>query len=313
MIIDGHADISGYLIRQKQQGRLSALEDDLLADLQAGGITGVVNAVYLSEDELADPKKSALAQIKEIKHQVELSQRMELVTSAHQFEAAYKRDLIGLFLSLEGAEPIEQSSDLDLYYDQGVRFVGLTWNRANRYSGGCATPEIGLSDSGRELLDRMSQKNMILDLSHLSDVATDQALAYYRGTVIASHSNARSYADHVRNMTDDQLIKLANRGGVVGLNAMSKFVSQNHATKEDMRRQLDYMINLCGEDHVAFGFDFCDRLFPEADSKSFDVLDGHEQAFDFLDTLRLPDRIKDKLAWQNWLRIYETLNDKPSA
>lgn len=307
MIIDAHADISGFLVRQAKSGHCMALEEAVLPNLQTGGITGVVNAVYLDKQELNTPKASALRQIEELRRQIDLSQDMAIVTSAGELEAAYQRDQIGVFLSLEGAEPIEEMTDLDVFYEAGVRMIGLTWNGANRYAGGCAAPHFGLTNQGIELLDRMARKNMLLDLSHLSDPATDEALERFQGLPIASHSNARSYANHVRNMTDEQLRRVAERGGVVGLNAISLFVSELFPSVEHLQRQLDYLIYTCGEDHVGFGFDFCDRYFPGPKEDGFDVLAGPELVYDFQESLRLPGRIKDKIAWQNWLRIYETL------
>lgn len=311
MIIDAHADISSFLVKQAERGKMLALEEDILPHLQTGGITAVVNAIYLDHDQLNTPKASALRQLAELKRQVDLSQDVEIVTSASELETAYQRDLIGLFLSLEGAEPIEDMSDLDLFYDEGVRLIGLTWNGANQYAGGCAAPHFGLTNQGIELIDRMARKNMILDLSHLSDPATDEALERFQGIPIASHSNARSYADHVRNMTDEQLKKLAERGGVVGLNGVSLFVSEDYPSLEHLQRQLDYLIHVCGEDHVGFGFDFCDRFFPGPKEDGYDILEGPEHVYDFLDSLRLPGRIKDKIAWQNWLRIFQTLDEMP--
>lgn len=309
MIIDGHADISGFLVRQRQRGRDQVLDESIRPDLQAGGITGLINAIYLTPDELPQARASAVRQIEELKRQVGLSQHICLVHSGKELAAAYQRDQIGLFLSLEGAEPIARPSDLDLFFNHGVRFIGLTWNEANQYSGGCHTQDVGLTQAGYELLDRMADKNIILDLSHLSDQAADQALASYRGTVVASHSNARQLSDHVRNLRDDQLEAIARRGGVVGVNGISRFVSQEHAAEEDLRRMIDYLIYRCGEDHVALGFDFCDRYFPALDSQTYDVLAGPEVVSEFLESLRLPGRIKDKLAWQNWLRIFETLDE----
>lgn len=307
MIIDAHTDISGYLVRQARAGREFALEEDILPQLLSGGITGIVNSVFLSGEELERPKPAALEQIQELKRQVDLSQQMEIVTSAAELEAAYKRDLVGVFISLEGAEPIETLSDLDEFYAAGVRLIGLTWNQANDYSGGCATPHFGLSDLGRELLERMAEQAMILDVSHLSDQALCDALDCYSGTLIASHSNARSYCDHPRNLKDEHLRAIANRGGVVGLNVRSQFVSESHPALEDLKRQLDYLIYVCGEDHVAFGFDFCDRLSSGV-SENYDVLTGPEGVYEFLYQLEQPQRVKDKLAYQNWLRIYASLH-----
>lgn len=308
MIIDAHADYSDYLVLQRRAGRNFVLQQDLLPPLKQGGVTGLVNAVYVYPEEYPAIRASAIEQINELTRQINSGTDFRLVTSGDELLRAYQEEKIGVFLSLEGAEPIESWEDLDLYYRLGLRFIGLTWNQANRYAGGCAEPDIPLSKLGYELLERMSEKRMILDLSHLNDQSTHQALETYHGVVIASHSNARSQWNHRRNLTDDHLRKLANQGGVVGLNVCSSFVAPGQPKLQDLRSQVDALLNLAGEDHVGFGFDFCDRVSRDR-GPSYDVLAGPELATDFLDSLKLPGRIKDKIAYRNWLRIYRTLNE----
>lgn len=307
MIIDAHADISSYLVSERKDGNFNALREQVLPNLLAGGLTGVVNAIYLSEEERQTPKESALVQLTELRRQLDHVPEIKIVTTADELRQANEAGKIGFFLSLEGAEPVEKWADLELFYKKGIRFIGLTHNPANQYSGAAMAQELGLTKKGLELIDRMASLNMILDLSHLSDLSTNQALEEYKGTVIASHSNVRSICNHPRNMTDEQLKKLANRGGVVGLNVCSKFVTPDQPTVSDLEVQLHGLLNHCGEDHVAFGFDFCDRYFRDLDSTTYDVLAGPELSLEFLDRLKLPERIKDKIAWKNWMRIYETL------
>lgn len=308
MIIDAHADYSDYLVLQRRTGRNFALEQDLLPPLKQGGVTGFVNAVYVYPEDYHALRESALEQMDELAHQVNASSDFRMVTSEVELLHAHQEEKIGVFLSLEGAEPIECWEDLDLFYRRGLRFIGLTWNQANRYAGGCAQPDVPLSKLGHELLERMSDKRMILDLSHLNDQSTIQALEAYRGVVIASHSNARSQCNHRRNLPDDILRKLANQGGVTGLNVCSSFVAPGKPELNDLRNQVYALLNLVGEDHVAFGFDFCDRVSRDR-GPAYDVLAGPELATDFLDSLKIPGRVKDKVAYRNWLRIYRTLNE----
>lgn len=307
MIIDAHADYSSYMASEARKGNTTAFKDNLLHPLKMGGITGLVNAIYLSGEELLSPKESALFQVTELKRQLDPDSSAVVVTTEAELRNANKEGHIGIFLSLEGSEPLETLDDLEVFYQAGVRFIGLTHNRLTQYSGSVMHQEHGITPLGYELLERMAHLNMVLDLSHLSDLSTDEALRIYPKTIIASHSNVRTQCNHPRNLTDEQLKRLANRGGVAGLNVCSPFVSPDGAKIMDLEQMVYAMLNHLGEDHVGFGFDFCDRLFEGLDRKYYDTLAGPELATEFLERLKLPERIKDKIAWQNWKRIYQTI------
>jgi membrane dipeptidase len=121
---------------------------------------------------------------------------------------------------MEGADPIEDPSQLGRWVDAGVRIVGLAWGRT-RYSGGTGAPG-GFTPLGRRLLEAMARKKLILDLSHLAERAVREALEAWRGPVIASHSNARALAPGDRQLSDQTVAEIARRGGVVGVSFYKK-------------------------------------------------------------------------------------------
>ena len=123
---------------------------------------------------------------------------------------------LGVVLSLEGADPVAEPDELSVWHGAGVRIVGLSHYGTGRYAGGTGS-ECGLTGLGRELLARVGEHRMALDVTHLTDPGVAEALDLHPGPVLASHSNARALVPHDRQLTDAQILAVAERGGVVGV------------------------------------------------------------------------------------------------
>ena len=167
-----------------------------------------------------------------------------------------KDSRIGFLTLMEGADPVEGPEKLEYFYEKGVRIIGLSWNDRNRYASGHNT-DSGLTEEGVELIKRMNELGIILDLSHLNEHCFWKAIELTSLVPIASHSNARSLTDHPRNLRDDQLRAISERGGVIGIVLYNKFLKTGSGkpTFEDIFAHADYMVNLCGEDYVGIGSD----------------------------------------------------------
>ncbi len=175
-----------------------------------------------------------------------------------------KDSRIGFLTLMEGADPIQEPEKLNDFYEKGVRIIGLTWNDQNQYASGNNT-DSGLTKQGIELIKRMNDLRITLDLSHLNEKCFWEAIELCETIPIASHSNARSLTNHPRNLKDDQLRAISERGGVIGLVLYNHFLKtsgenptrgeENQATLEDIFAHADCIINLCGEDHVGIGSD----------------------------------------------------------
>ncbi|MCK6478110.1 MAG: dipeptidase [Phycisphaerales bacterium] len=152
---------------------------------------------------------------------------------------------------VEGADPIRDLAELGWWIERGVVAVGLTWARPSRYAGGNMTPELGLTDLGRALIDRIDAAGIVHDLSHLSDLAMDELLGRARGRVMASHSNCRTLMDGVnqRHLRDESIRAIAQRGGVIGLNLFGKFLDpsgEGRATLDHAVNHVEHICNLVG-------------------------------------------------------------------
>lgn len=132
---------------------------------------------------------------------------------------------IAAIASLEGADPL--MGDVDLlrdFYAAGVRLVTLAWGD-NAFSGTVFGDGTGLTAKGRELVELCDEMGVVVDVSHASDLAFSQVADVARGPVVASHSNCRMLCPHNRNLTDEMIRSLGERGGVMGINLASAFLS----------------------------------------------------------------------------------------
>ncbi len=174
---------------------------------------------------------------------------------------------LSAFLSLEDGRAVRGDlSRIDGLYDRGFRLITLTWNfdncfgRANYRDGIPGTRGRGLTDFGREAVAYMNDRGMAVDVSHLSDEGFYEVAEAAKKPFLASHSNARALADCSRNLSDDMLRLLGERGGITGLNFAPGFLSADFYSREsrieDMVRHAVYLVKTGGEEVLALGTDF---------------------------------------------------------
>jgi membrane dipeptidase len=166
-----------------------------------------------------------------------------------------------VILGLESLRNLKNISDLDIIYNLGVRHAMLTWNEENDYATGILGDiSRGITLKGYEVLDYMIQKDMIIDLSHLNEKSFYDVLNYTNQNILVSHSNIYELCKHRRNLKDEQLLKLKEANGLLGLTLVGKFISNDlkNQTLDNFMEHLKYAINIMGIDNVCFGFDFMD-------------------------------------------------------
>lgn len=168
---------------------------------------------------------------------------------------------ISAFLTLEEGECLEGNLDnLSFFYSRGVRLITLTWN----YENAIGYPGVlnnlnknGLKIFGKELVEAMNSYKMLIDVSHLNDGGFYDVINGSKYPIIASHSNSRYITPHTRNLDDDMIKKLANKGGLMGLNFASFFMGESNVTKiDDMIKHILHIKNVGGIDVLALGSDF---------------------------------------------------------
>lgn len=205
--------------------------------MRAGGVTAVFFAIWI--DETYGPGtayKRAMDLIGAVRRLTETCNDVELVTTAHGIRAAARGGKLAVLMGVEGGHAIENSlTKLDALYHQGVRYMTLTWNNGNDWAGASMDSNRtgGLSDFGRQVVQRMNALGMLVDVSHVSDATFRDVLKATTRPVIASHSGCRALAEHPRNLSDEQLRALAENQGVAGIIFYPVFLD------EDFHRRYD--------------------------------------------------------------------------
>ncbi len=183
---------------------------------------------------------------------------LELIGDKARLESyvsGWRKGRLAAVLLMEGADPVEDPSQLGVWTDRGVRIIGPAWG-ATRYSGGTGAPG-GLTELGGQLLKAMRRKRVILDLSHMADQAVADAFAMWRGPIMASHSNARALMPGDRQITDATAKEVACRDGMLGVSFYAKHLrASGRATLDDVVRHVVHLAQAAGgPERVGLGTD----------------------------------------------------------
>jgi membrane dipeptidase len=211
---------------------------------------------------------------------------------------------VGVVLLMEGADPIRDPSEVEWWFNRGVRIIGPAW-KGTRYAGGTSAPG-PLTALGIELIKAMEQYGMILDTSHLAEESFWDALNLETTSVIASHSNARSLVNSDRHLSDAMIRALGQREGMIGLVLANNFLKEDVkrsdpealVTLNDVRRQAEHMAKLVGWECLGIGSDFDGGFGRQETPREID------RAAHFAKLSQLaPVEAKAGLLGENWYRF----------
>ncbi len=150
--------------------------------------------------------------------------RLSVVTTAAGLESAFDGGPRVAILALEGADPLGDRADaIREFYERGVRSLILAW-RDNAFSGTAFGSNTPLTSQGRQLVGLCEELGIAVDVSHLSDAAFEEVVHLTEKPFVATHSNCRALSPNRRNLTDDMIRTLADRGGVMGINLSPSFL-----------------------------------------------------------------------------------------
>ncbi|MEG0769188.1 MAG: dipeptidase [Ruthenibacterium sp.] len=245
-----------------------------IARLQKGGCMAQFFAVFMPPIKLKKymgpffPKDDAYVEKLNRIFQNTLERHSESIAfagNAADIEQNTAQKKISALLTLEDGRAIDKSMEkLEYYYNMGVRLVSLTWNQPNCFgspnSDDPAVMQQGLTAFGKQAVARMNELGMLIDVSHLSDGGFADVLRISTKPFVASHSNCRALSPHRRNLTDEMLKALAEKGGVAGINFGPGFLGTEPAATEstltDILAHLRHMIQIGGIGCAAIGTDF---------------------------------------------------------
>jgi membrane dipeptidase len=327
-LVDLHFDLPMDLFEKRT--RPDVLATEFLPELERGDI-GVLAAAIFVEDRYL-PEKAlpvALGQIAQLYSESEKTGRVAICRSHREILAARAAGKIALLITMEGAEPF--GTDLGLlrvFYELGVRVIGLTHARPNAAASGglfapSGSPREGLTPFGRDVVRSCEELGIIIDLAHISPAGFQDILSIVSRPPIVSHTNARRYYDIERNISDEQIKLVGERGGVIGINSVLVSPRKEQSTLDRYVDHIEHIAGLIGIGRVGIGFDFFEfiyRQWPEERRRELDSkltaphfipdLTNHAHARNL--TRKLIERgFSDddiaKILYKNWLRILEEL------
>ena len=245
IVIDTHNDVLSEVTMKglNIENDLTGKSHSDIARFKRGGIDIQVFSIFCDERFGKDTAfKFANIEIDSLYAIVARNpEKMMIVTNPKELQQAVKQKKLGCMIGVEGGHMIEDNLDnLNALYKRGARYMTLTWNNSTSWATSAmdetahadslkSSPKgAGLSDFGKQVVKRMNQLGMIVDLSHVGEQTFWDAINTTTKPVIASHSDAWTLCPVFRNLKDDQLRAIAKNGGVVHLNFYSGFVDSNY-------------------------------------------------------------------------------------
>jgi membrane dipeptidase len=278
IVIDGHNDIPSPMadedfdLATDNVGKFHADGDPFHSNLtrfKQSGITGEFFSIYIAP-RFADPAtyaanggsaRRALDLIDVTYRAVEKypGQLMQC-TTADDIRRAKKAGKLCVLMGIEGGHAIEDSlSALREFYRLGVRYMTLTHNNTNNWADSCCDKAkfTGLSDFGKDVVREMNRLGMLVDISHVSEDTMNDVLDVTTAPVMFSHSSAKHFSNHPRDVSDDVLKRVAKNGGVVMVNFYPAFLDQRYldesrARSQKLKPQMDALRERYKNDEAAF-------------------------------------------------------------
>lgn len=188
--------------------------------------------------------------------------RLVMVTRGGDITTARQQGKIAVVLGFQNATMIGDDADnVDLLHARGTRCIQITYNARNLLGDGCTErTNAGLSDFGVEVVGRMNQLRIVVDLSHCGEATSRDGIAVSKQPPAFTHTMCKAVYDHVRAKSDALLRALADKGGVVGIATLGYFVGPTPATNfDDYLKHVDHAVRVAGIDHVGLASDYSIR------------------------------------------------------
>src|SRR5438552_10650295 len=327
-VIDMHFDLPMDLYEKR--GRSNVLATEFLPEFKAGGM-GIIGAAIYIEDQYLPERglQVALGQIARLYTETEQSKRSVVCRTHEEISRALDSKKIGFLITMEGVEPL--GDDLDLlrvFYELGVRSIGLTHARTNAaghggiFAASGSSPQ-GLTAFGRDVVRECEALGIMIDLAHINPAGFDEVLTIATKPPIVSHTSVRRYYDIERNISDEKIKKIGERRGVIGVNSILVSPRKEESTLDRYVDHIEHIAKLIGMESIGIGFDFFEFIYsqwPESRQKQITAkfatphfipeLTNHSHARNLTRKLierGFSDADIEKILRENWLRIFEGL------
>lgn len=327
-LIDMHFDLLIDLYEKRNEP--GVLCSHFLPEFDAGNIGVIGAAVYVEDRYLPEMGlRVAVDQIARLYAEVEKTDRFGICRTREEIEGARKAKKIAILITMEGVEPLgEDLNLLRVFYELGVRMIGLTHARRNAAGSGgifaaSGSPSDGLTVFGREVVRECERLGIIIDLAHINPKGFQDIVHLTKKPLIVSHTNARKFYEIERNISDEQIKLIGARGGVVGVNAILVSSVPEESTIDRYIDHIEHVATLIGIDGVGIGFDFCEYLFQQLPAKVREELAAKLTTPHFIPDLTnhsharnltrrliergFSDADIEKILRGNWMRIFREL------
>ena len=266
LTLDSHCDTPMFF---DQQIDFASRDPKILVDLHKmteGHLDATIMVAYLKQLELTDEALlAATAKADRILNEIEamVAKSCSYVDIAYTPADLYRLKSEGkkaIMLGIENGYAIGNDiSNIERFRNRGVVYMTLCHNGNNQLCGSARFNDegLGVNAFGEQVIKEMNRVGMMVDISHAGEQTFYDALNISSKPIVASHSSARALCNHPRNLTDDQLKALADKGGVAQVTLYSGFLKeQGMATIQDAIDHLNHMVNIMGIEHVGIGTDF---------------------------------------------------------
>jgi membrane dipeptidase len=271
--LDTHVDISFEFATEAEDPRTADIQVNL-DKMRAGGLDAAFFIVYVgqtarTEANYAQAAVDAMTKFDAIHRMTDMlyPELIGLATSADEVEELVADGRLAAAIGIENGYVIGRDLELlDRYYDLGARYMTLVHNghndiadsaQPNQELGDGPSEHGGVSDFGATVIRRMNELGIMVDISHASKAAALEAMEVSVAPVIASHSSVRALTDHVRNLDDETLLRLAEDGGVVQVVAFENYIrGATAAGVKELVDHIDHAVRLIGIEHVGISSDF---------------------------------------------------------
>jgi len=291
------------------------------SDSATGGFPGAlpdstVTAYEIPLPDALDPTYARDITIKAMagmfRLEAESEGQIKVIRTADELTAALGQDVIAAVLHFEGAEAIDPDLNaLEVFYQAGLRSLGLAWSRPNAFAHGVpfkfpGSPDTGpgLSDAGRQLVKACNRLGILVDLSHINEQGFWDTAGNSDAPLVVTHAGAHARCPSTRNLTDKQLDAIKESDGVVGVNFHVGFLREDGRREPntpllEIVRHIDYIARRIGIDHVAFGSDFDGAIMP---MELGDVA-GMPKILNALRNHGYDEDALCKITHENWVRV----------
>lgn len=242
ILVDTHNDIPSATIEKnvKFDSDLKGKTHSDLQRMKEGGIDVQIFSIFCGPEQ-ATPYAFANREIDSVYEWTRRNpDKMMIVKNPEQLQQAIKEKKLAAMMGVEGGHMIEDKiENLDKLYERGVRYMTLTWNNSTSWATSAkdetekkdSLPHKGLTDFGKQVVKRMNELGMIVDISHVGEQTFWDAINTTTKPIIASHSCVWNLCPHRRNLKDDQIKAIGKNGGVIHLNFYAGFIDSTYEKK----------------------------------------------------------------------------------